>query len=608
MILKKNKRIFVFIHDFFVIILSWFLAFYLRFNLDIPYDYFILANKTLLFILPIFIYIFIRNKLYAGVWRYASIYDLKKIILSVLFGTIFLVFILYILFTDPNVPRSVLIIFPILLAGAMSGSRILYRILNELNLHRSTSTKNVILVNSGNDYYAIIKNFINMDNYKILGIFDDDKSIHNREISGIRVIGNVSILEEFVKNNKVDYIFLGSSISNYSTKRNILFLSKKYDFNVLSFPNIEDLIKGNYSFSDIKPIQIEDLLRRKPASINKPILLKSLKSKNIFVSGGGGSIGSEIILNLLKFSPNLIICFDISEFNIYSLKNKIDKAGLGKKTIIHYILGDVKDHHRLKKILTKFKIDEIYHAAAYKHVPLNEEFNIDESLINNVLGTYNLAKISSDLNIKKFIFISTDKSVNPTNVMGASKRLAEIVTQSLQSQSKTKFITVRFGNVLGSSGSVIPLFKNQIENGGPVTVTHPKITRYFMLIEEAAMLVLESSVLGNSGEILHLDMGEPIRILDLAKDMIRLSGFDQNEIKIKFTGLRNGEKIYEELLSDEEKTFETSNDKIRIAKISNDTSVDCNEVLKWIYSLKSKDDKTIKKELKKYVKTFKSYK
>jgi len=385
-----------------------------------------------------------------------------------------------------------------------------------------------------------------------------------------------------------------------------LILAKKYKFNVLAIPNFEDLLSGSYLISDIKPVQIYDLLRRKPASFNKKILSSTIINKNILVTGAGGSIGSEIVIQLIKYNPKNIICYDFSEFNLYKLKQSLSKYCKSSDIKIHFILGDIKDLSRLKKIFIRTKIHQIYHAAAYKHVPLNEQDNIDNVLENNVLGTYNLVSLASEFNVTKFIFISTDKAVNPTNIMGASKRLAEVITQKIQDTSNTVFITVRFGNVLGSSGSVIPLFKSQIDNGGPVTVTDPDITRYFMLVEEAAILVLESAVIGKSGQILHLDMGDPIRIFDLAKDMIRLSGFEENDIKIVFTGLRKGEKIHEELLAHDENTIETSNEKIRVANISHTEKFSIEELLVWIRSLNKKSDSKIKKELKKFVKTYKS--
>jgi FlaA1/EpsC-like NDP-sugar epimerase len=322
------------------------------------------------------------------------------------------------------------------------------------------------------------------------------------------------------------------------------------------------------------------------------------------VSGAGGSIGSELCRQIIKFNPKCIICLDISEYALYNLEQEYS----GQKLLVRfiYLVGDIKHSSRLDKIFIKYRPAIVFHAAAYKHVPLMEIGNVSEAFNNNVLGTYHLAKASIKSNVEKFVLISTDKAVNPANVMGATKRLAEMICQGLQGNKGTQFVIVRFGNVLGSSGSVIPKFRQQINDGGPITVTHPDITRYFMSIPEAAQLVMQAGFLGKGREIFVLDMGQPVRILDLAKDMIKLSGMSEDEIKIVFSGLRPGEKLYEELLAEDELTLPTPHKKLRIANSERVNKKWLNALLIWINTIPEKDETLIKKELKSWVKGFNS--
>ncbi len=356
-------------------------------------------------------------------------------------------------------------------------------------------------------------------------------------------------------------------------------------------------MSGRVSISQIRKVEVEDLLGRETVSLDNRGLQQLIEHHTVMVSGAGGSIGSELCRQILKYKPAQLICFDISEYALYQLEQELLRGFHSVELV--FVTGDVKNEQRVAQLLSKYSPKVVFHAAAYKHVPLMETHNVAEALSNNVLGTYVMANACRQAVVEKFVLISTDKAVNPTNVMGASKRLAEMVCQSLErgAKSKTHFVIVRFGNVLGSSGSVIPKFREQIANGGPVTVTHPEITRYFMSIPEAAQLVMQAGLMGNGGEIFVLDMGEPVKIAELAKDMIRLSGFQQDEIKINYTGLRPGEKLYEELLADDELTQPTPHPKLRIAIARKADALWVKKLLKWIETCQGADENAIKKQL-----------
>ena len=415
-------------------------------------------------------------------------------------------------------------------------------------------------------------------------------------------VENLSIIH---KKKNIDSAIIAMPSADYKDRRFALQLANSLGIEVLTIPGIDDLMSGRFNVSQVRRVDVEDLLGRDKIKLNNSGLNKLLNKKVVLVSGAGGSIGNELCRQLIKFKPKTIVCLDISEYALYSLEQSLTNEKIKSKLI--YIVADIKNEERINKIIKRFSPASVFHAAAYKHVPLMEKENVSEALLNNSLGTYVLANICQKLKVKKFVLISTDKAINPTNVMGASKRLAEIFCKKLQNKNGTQFITVRFGNVLGSSGSVIPLFKEQIENGGPITVTDPRITRYFMAIPEAAQLVLQASMIGDGGDIFVLEMGKPIRILDLAKDMISLSGLQEDEIDIKFTGLRLGEKLYEELLADNEKTKPTSHTKIRIANtINQNEKISIVNLIEWIKSTKNLNEKLIKKELSRWVTEYQS--
>ncbi|HEX5538286.1 MAG TPA: nucleoside-diphosphate sugar epimerase/dehydratase, partial [Methylophilaceae bacterium] len=438
------------------------------------------------------------------------------------------------------------------------------------------------------------------------GLIDDDPTIRGRELLGVKVLGGIGQLAEIADRLGVYNVIVAMPSAEHQVRRRAVETATQSGLKVLTVPAFNDLMSGKVSISQIRNIEVEDLLGREPVQLDNEGLQELLEAQVVLVSGAGGSIGSELCRQILKYQPGVLVCLELSEFALYRLEQEF--AAHGSRTQIIYVVGDVKNERRLRGVLKRYLPSVVFHAAAYKHVPLMEKENVAEALSNNVIGTYTLAKVCKEMDVGKFVLVSTDKAVNPTNVMGASKRLAEMLCQGMQDnlpgEKGTRFVIVRFGNVLGSSGSVIPKFREQISNGGPVTVTHPEITRYFMSIPEAAQLVMQAGLMGEGGEIFVLDMGEPVRIADLARDMIRLSGLQEDEIEIAFTGLRPGEKLYEELLSDDEQTLPTPHAKLRIAVARTADEAWVQALLKWISATATMDEAIIKQELKMWVEEY----
>ena len=593
-------------HDLFAIIFAWIFSYLLRFNFVIPTEHFDFMLSNLLLVVLIHVTFFITFKVFLASWRFSSLNDLIKISFSILLsGSVLAIFFSF-SYDLVGIPRSILVLNPILLILSMGGSRLLYRALNEnifFGFKNSNSAKNVVVLGSGNEAISLIKNLKVNSEWNVIGLFGNDETLSGREVVGIQMLGHVDNLSNIHKKKNIDTAIIVMPKADYKQRRSALQLANSLGIEVLTIPNIDDLMSGRINVSQVRRVDVEDLLGREKIKLNNSGLNGLLNKEVVLVSGAGGSIGAELCRQLIKFKPKTIVCLDISEFALYSLEQSFINEKI--KTKLIYIVADVKNEERVSKIIKKFSPTSVFHAAAYKHVPLMEKENVSEALLNNALGTYILADVCQRLGVKKFVLVSTDKAINPTNVMGASKRLAEILCNQLQNKNGTQFITVRFGNVLGSSGSVIPLFKKQIEKGGPITVTDPEITRYFMAIPEAAQLVLQASLIGEGGDIFVLEMGEPIKILDLAKDMINLSGLQEGEIDIKFTGLRLGEKLYEELLADDEKTKPTSHTKIRIANTTNQNEkISIINLIEWIRSTKNLNEKLIKKDLTGWVKEY----
>lgn len=598
--LPNIRSMLAFSHDLLAAGLAWWFAFFLRFNFDIPQEYMVLLQSTLWIVVSLYGFSFILFSLYRGTWRFASLPELKRILLTVIITSIAVTAFLFMLRLEASVPRSILILNPLLLIFIMGGSRFIYRAIKEHQLYGTylSSGEPVIILGAGEATVTMLRDLSKSKDWRIVSILDDDPKMHGREILGIEVHGNLDVLPKIKARFSAHHAIIVMPHAKHQDRRRAMNLSNALGLKVLTVPHIDDLMAGRLSVSQMRPVDVEDLLGRDTVSLDSKGLKGLIEKKVVLVTGAGGSIGSELCRQIIKFKPDTLICFDISEFALYQLELEL-KTSLGN---IHpmFFVGDIKNRQRIDAILKDHKPSLVFHTAAYKHVPMMENYNVIEAFQNNVLGTYELALACQKAKVKKFVLISTDKAVNPTNVMGATKRLAEMVCQGM-SPSTTQFIMVRFGNVLGSSGSVIPRFREQIKSGGPVTVTHPEITRYFMSIPEATQLVMQAGLMGRGGEIFLLDMGEPVKIMDLAKDMIKLSGFDENEIKINFTGLRPGEKLFEELLSNDETSLPTPHPKLKIARAKRFNQKLLPKLIKWVKTLETLNEKNIKKELHTWV-------
>lgn len=597
-----------FAHDVLVAVLAWSFAFLLRFNLSIPHEFMLSMWQTLLWVAPLQALSFIVFGLYRGVWRFASIPDLQRILVAVAVAALAVVAILFMFKPDGVVPRSVLILDPILLVLLMGGSRFAYRAWKEHRLYGLAQLRGepVLVLGTGDAAIALLKDLARSEEWRVIGLLDDEKTMHGRELLGIKVLGDISQLSVFAAKLGVHHAIVAMPSEAHQARRHAVEIANQASLTVLTVPAFDDLISGKVNISQIRRVEVEDLLGREPVKLDGEGLHDLLEGQVVMVSGAGGSIGSELCRQIAKYQPSLLVLLELSELALYTLEQEF--SSYAPNVPIVSVVCDVKNEKRLKSILQRYQPAIVFHAAAYKHVPLMENENVAEALSNNVVGTYVLAKACKEAGVDKFVLVSTDKAVNPTNVMGASKRLAEMVCQGLQdTQNKTtgtRFVIVRFGNVLGSSGSVIPKFREQIAKGGPVTVTHPEITRYFMSIPEAAQLVMQAGLMGTGAEIFVLDMGEPVRIVELAKDMIRLSGLQEDEIKIEYTGLRPGEKLYEELLADDELTLPTPHAKLRIALARTADKAWVKALLKWIETTAHAEESRIKQELKMWVEEY----
>jgi FlaA1/EpsC-like NDP-sugar epimerase len=597
------------LHDIAVATFAWYVAYLLRFNFSIPPEHFQYMLQSIVWVAPLQGGIFVVYGLYRGMWRFASVSDLKRIIYAVGSAAILVAALLFMMSISIVIPRSVLILDPLLLMLMMGGSRFAYRAWKEHSLYgfAQLQGKPTIILGAGEAAIALLKDLSRSTQWRVVGLLDDDKSLFGREIFGVKVLGSITKLTDVIQRLGVEHVIVAMPSAHHDKRRSAIELANNLNLEVLTVPAIDDLMSGKVSVSQIRKVDVEDLLGRDAVTLDSSGLEHLISTNAVMVSGAGGSIGSELCRQILKFNPSALICFDISEFSLYQLEQELGVLNLTAK--LHFLTGDVKNKQRVKSLLEQFKPTVVFHAAAYKHVPMMENGNVWEALSNNVIGTHTIAHACKDAGIDKFVLISTDKAVNPTNVMGASKRLAEMVCQGLQEKpasdlNSTHFVIVRFGNVLGSSGSVIPKFKEQIAKGGPVTITHPEITRYFMSIPEAAQLVLQAGLMGKAGEILVLDMGEPVKIAALAADMIRLSGLQADEIKIEYVGLRPGEKLYEELLADDEHTMPTPHEKLRIAQAREVDMAWVSKLLNWIQSTENANEAMIKSELKLWVEEY----
>ena len=562
------RSVFIMILDLIIIMAASFLALWIRFDFSYrSIDPVFLANMwkymPLNMIGTIVVYYFFH--LYTSLWKYAGFMELSNVVFAVAVSSMLQIVGMTII--GFHMPRSYWFIYLLFLLVFTGGVRFCYRFLRFFkNTYNPKKKEHVMIVGAGDAGVTILRELrmTKMLDQNVKCMIDDDPSKKGKYVQGCLVAGGREQIRECVDLYSIDSIIIAMPTAKKSEIKEILDICKQTGCKLSILPGTYQLISGEVSVSQLRPVDIEDLLGRDPIRVNLDEILQYIEGKTVMVTGGGGSIGSEICRQLSKHGVGKLIIVDIYENNAYAIQQELKRkcSDLNLETLI----ASVRNTNRMEDIFQTYHPDIVFHAAAHKHVPLMED-SPNEAIKNNVIGTYKTATMASRYGVKKFILISTDKAVNPTNIMGASKRLCEMVIQTLNKRSKTEFAAVRFGNVLGSNGSVIPLFKEQIKNGGPVTVTHPDIIRYFMTIPEAVSLVLQAGAYAKGGEIFVLNMGEPVKILDLATNLIRLSGFEPGEdIKIKFTGLRPGEKLYEELLMAEEGMRTTENNHIFIGK------------------------------------------
>lgn len=568
-----EKMLMLLLADSLIILISYFTALLLRFDFvfsSIPEEYLTGYLWSMPFWIISTVVVFYICRLYHSIWRLASVAELQMILIA--YAVLAVVYSVGMLFMEMRMPRSYYFIGFLLSFLLITGMRFSYRILRfyinssttELNSEK-TEKEHIMVIGAGAAGQALIKEIINSDKLdaQVVCIIDDNPTKQGRVLEGITIVGDRYQIPEMVKKYRVNRIIYAIPAASPEDRKAILNICKDTGCRLQTVPGVYQLVNGEVNVSRLRNVEITDLLGRAQVKVNMDEIFASIGGKTLLVTGGGGSIGSELCRQIAAAHPKKLIIFDMYENNAYEIQQELLRK-YGKSLDLEVLIGSVRNTNRIRQVMQTYRPDVVFHAAAHKHVPLMED-SPNEAIKNNVMGTYKTAIAASRAGVKKFVLISTDKAVNPTNIMGASKRVCEMIIQSFNRHSKTDFVAVRFGNVLGSNGSVIPLFKKQIAAGGPVTVTDPEIIRYFMTISEAVSLVLQAGVYARGGEIFVLDMGEPVKILDLAKNMIRLSGYiPEKDIAIEFTGLRPGEKLYEELLMDEEGMTETPNKLIHI--------------------------------------------
>ena len=570
------KRTLIILYDLMVVWVAGVLALLLRFDLSfskIPDNF--LENMQAVLLLNMFatVIIFTVNRLYSSLWAYAGVVEMQRIILAVFETTI--VEVLISMIKEKNgegyfLPRTYHFLYFFILLLLSAGIRFLYRTVRMQITSRVNSanvqTSRVMLIGAGETGHMVIRDVLSSASVmkELCCIIDDDKNKVGSYINGIKVVGDRYSIPENAEKFKINEIIIAIPSASRKELSELINICTSTGCKLKITPSVTEIMEGHISATLLRDVSVEDLLGREPVNVELDLVMGYVSGKTVLVTGGGGSIGSELCRQIAGHKPKQLIIVDIYENNAYDIELELRHNFPELNLVV--LIASVRNLDRLDSIFSKYRPNLVYHAAAHKHVPLMEN-SPNEAIKNNVLGTYNTVKTADKYGVERFVLISTDKAVNPTNVMGASKRICEMIIQTFGHHSKTEFVAVRFGNVLGSNGSVIPLFKKQIENGGPVTVTHPDIIRYFMTIPEAVSLVLQAGAYAKGGEIFILEMGEPVKILDLAKNIIRLSGFvPDRDIKIEFSGLRPGEKLYEELLMEEEGLRDTDNKLIHIGR------------------------------------------
>lgn len=598
------------ISDLIAILLSSVLSLYVRYEfrfMDVPREFW--ENVLAAYVYNVIILLIVFNifKLYKSVWRYASDRELVNIAVAVFLCALVQPVLLWLM--GRRLPRSYPFFYGFFLMLFTAGVRFSYRILRifqnrRLNHRLGLAKVNCMIIGAGAAGNAIMKE-IESSNYLSMHVacaIDDNPGCHGKYLRGVPIVGGRDCIVDSVQKYNIDEIIIAIPSADRSKIKPILEICKETGCKLRILPGMYQIINGDVNVSKLREVQIEDLLGREPIEVNVDEIIEYVRGKVVLVTGGGGSIGSELCRQIAQHMPRQLLIFDIYENNAYEIQQELRQKYPDLDMIT--LIGSVRNEARIESIFRQYRPQIVYHAAAHKHVPLMED-SPNEAIKNNVFGTLNVAKAADKYGTKRFVLISTDKAVNPTNIMGASKRICEMVIQDINKKSKTEYVAVRFGNVLGSNGSVIPLFKKQIEQGGPVTVTHPDIIRYFMTIPEAVSLVLQAGAYAKGGEIFVLDMGEPMKILDLAKNLIQLSGYKVGEdIQIEFTGLRPGEKMYEELLMREEGLRETANKMVHIGKPIEYDSEAFESQLQELYEMCESESGDIREKVKEIVPTY----
>ena len=605
----KKSQIFYILSDIILINLSLFFAFILRFGPEVPYEY--SSNFIILFVFASItrLIVFLIFGSYRTIWKYAGLRDLLHLAEAIVIGSLLLVMVIF-FNRNLSYPRLVIIIDFLLNLLLLLGYRIIPLYISYLKSRNTqkTSAKRTLIIGAGEAGTAVLREIEKSaaSGYIPVGFIDDDSKKSGMHIHGVEVLGQTSEIVNIVKQLKVEQIVIAMPSAGASAIRSIIDTCSSLAHLGVKFkivPGVTEIISGDVSISNIKDIDIEDLLEREPVDLDIENISHYIKKRTVLITGAGGSIGSELVRQITKFEPKAVLLLGKGENSIFNIEVELFDLIPLKKTLnfdIVPIIADIKDRQKMEQVFKKYKPEVVFHAAAHKHVPLMES-NPDEAVKNNILGTKIVAELASKYKAERFVMISTDKVIRPKSVMGATKRIAELVIQLIAKVSRTRFMIVRFGNVLGSRGSVIPLFKKQIAKGGPVTVTHPDVERYFMTIEEAAKLVLQAGSMGNKGERFMLDMGKQVKIADLAKSLIKLSGFVPDvDIKIEYIGLRPGEKLYEELLIAEQGLKPSKHRKIFAAKPEKIDAKSAKNIEELIKLAQSKDlsDAKIKAKIK----------
>jgi FlaA1/EpsC-like NDP-sugar epimerase len=595
--------------DFLLVFFSWWLAFSIRFDLVIPDYYWFSMWKLMPLIVIVKMTVFFYFNLYQGMWRFTSLFDLVNVVKAVISSSIVLIVVVVVVHRFEGYPRSVFIIdfgFCLIFIGGLRTCIRLYftrhsgmNLFSTFHKRRSTATR-LLIIGAGTTGERVLREIRDNPNLKLqpIGFLDDNPQKQGKTIHGIAVLGRLEKINSFVE--LFDEILIAVPKSSKENMRRIVASCESTGKRFRTVPAISEIIDGKISVKALRDVTLQDLMGREEVRLNKTEISRYIHEKRVLITGAGGSIGSELIRQVSRFHPKRLGLLEINELNLFRLEMECQQR-FGYMNVESY-LADIRDEISIQRVFNDFQPEVVFHAAAYKHVPMQERHPW-EAVLNNIKGTLNLVNMARQKKIERFVLVSTDKAVRPTNVMGASKRIAEQLVLCSNDNDQHRFMVVRFGNVMGSSGSVIPIFQDQISRGGPVTVTHPEVTRFFMSIPEAAQLILEAGAMGEGGEIFILDMGNPVRILDLAQDLIKLHGYEPHQdIDIQYTGLRPGEKLYEELITEGEGIVETQHEKIMVLRGELYSMSQIHSKIEQLFSLaKTFDHKMIKEKLKEII-------